>query len=119
MDPLARSVTDEQFLKLLSVWELIRTRHREIPAQAITVLLYVASHNPCHKQAIEEDQGLTTASCSRMIDLLHEGPGRAGVSGVGLGLITKEYDLSNKRRLLIRLSSSGQSLVQEIKQILS
>ena len=34
-------------------------------------------------------------------------------------LESMEYDLSNKRRLLIRLSSSGQSLVQEIKQILS
>ena len=55
MDPLKKLVTDEQFLRLLAAWELLRTLHREISAQAVTVLLYVASHNPCHKQATEED----------------------------------------------------------------
>ena len=117
MDPLKRLVTDEQFLRLLAAWESLRTLHREIPAQAVTVLLYVASHNPCHKQAIEEDQGLTTASCSRMIDLLADGNGRAKVQTKGLRLITKIIDPTNRRRQLLKLTPEGLSMVNLAKQI--
>ena len=74
-----KTETDHELSLVLTAWETIRLLHREIPAQAVTVLLYVASHNPCHKQAIEEDQNLTTASCSRMIDFLNKGYGRKGV----------------------------------------
>ena len=55
MDPLKRLETDSRLNLLLTGWETLRLMHREIPEQAVTVLLYVASHNPCHKQAIEED----------------------------------------------------------------
>jgi len=65
VDPLKRTQTDNQLSLLLTAWETLRLSHREIPAQAVTVLLYVASHNPCHKQAIEEDQNLTDPSNKR------------------------------------------------------
>ena len=118
MDPLKRLETDQKLNSLLQVWEIIRTKHREIPAQAVTVLLYVASHNPCHKQAIEEDQELTTSSCSRMIDLLNKGYGRGGVKTPGLGLIEKYSDPSNGRRFLLRLTPEGEDLVDQIKDTL-
>ena len=118
MDPLKRLETDSRLNLLLTGWELLRTQHREIPAQAVTVLLYVASHNPCHKQAIEEDQQLTTASCSRMIDVLADGTGRKGVSTKGLGLITKITDPSNKRRHLLSLTPKGEKFVHLFKQII-
>ena len=118
MDPLKRLETDHKLNSLLQVWEIIRTKHREIPAQAVTVLLYVASHNPCHKQAIEEDQELTTSSCSRMIDLLNKGYGRGGVKTPGLGLIEKYSDPSNGRRFLLRLTPEGEDLVDQIKDTL-
>lgn len=114
MDPLKRTQTDDQLSLLLTAWETLRISHREIPAQAVTVLLYVASHNPCHKQAIEEDQNLTTASCSRMLDLL-DGPPRPGVKTKGLGLVERYSDPSNKRRHLVKLSPKGQQLVKLIK----
>lgn len=116
MDPLKRSQTDDQLSLLLTAWETLRISHREIPAQAVTVLLYVASHNPCHKQAIEEDQNLTTASCSRMLGFIHDGPSRKGVKTPGLGLVIKYSDPSNKRRQLVKLSPKGESLVKLIKQ---
>ena len=118
MDPLKRLETDRRLNLLLTGWEMLRTQHRELPAQAITVLLYVASHNPCHKQAIEEDQGLTTASCSRMIDLLCDGHGRKGVTTKGLGLITKTTDVSNRRRHLVSLTPKGEKFVHLIKNII-
>ena len=119
MDPLKRLETDSAMARLLTAWEMFRTQHREIPAQAVTVLLYVASHNPCHKQAIEEDQGLTTASCSRMIDFLCEGTGRKGVKTPGIGLITKWTDPSNGRRQLLRLTTKGEKVVQLYKNIVN
>ena len=118
MDPLKRSETDRQLNLLLTAWESLRQQHREIPAQAVTVLLYVASHNPCHKQAIEEDLNLTTASCSRMIDAISDGNGRARVKTPGLGLITKDSDPANGRRIMLCLTSDGEELVHQIKTIL-
>lgn len=118
MDPLKRAETDSKLNLLLTAWESLRLQHREVPAQAVTVLLYVASHNPCHKQAIEEDHGLTTASCSRMIDFLANGNGRAKVKTPGLALITKITDPSNRRRHLLKLTPKGEALVNLTKQII-
>ena len=118
MDPLKRLETDSELNALLTGWEMLRTQHREIPAQAVTVLLYVASHNPCHKQAIEEDQCLTTASCSRMIDLLCDGPGRMHIKTRGLGLITKKTDPSNGRRQLLYLTPKGEHFIHLFKEII-
>ena len=118
MDPLKRLETDSRLNLLLTAWETLRLTHREMPAQAVTVLLYVASHNPCHKQAIEEDCRLTTASSSRMIDLIADGYGRKGVMTPGLGLITKYTDPGNKRRHMCRLTPKGEQLITIIKGII-
>ena len=118
MDPLKRSLTDETTLRLLKAWELIRTQHREVPAQAVTVLFYIASHNPCHKQAIEEDYGLTTASCSRSINFLAAEPSRPGKQSDGLGLVEKYHDDSNFRRFLVRLTPKGEQLIDQLKSII-
>ncbi len=115
MDPLKRLQTDDEVASLLNAWEMLRLTHREVPAQAVTVLLYVASHNPCHKQAIEEDCGLTTASCSRMISFL-TGSGRPGVNRSEMCLIKKYTDPSNKRRYMCALTPKGEQLVSLIKE---
>lgn len=118
MNPLKRLETDSKLNLLLTGWEMLRTQHREIPAQAVTVLLYVASHNPCHKQAIEEDQCLTTASCSRMVAFLTDGFVRPGVKTTGLGLIQKTTDPSDKRRHLLSLTPKGEHFVHLFKEII-
>jgi len=115
VDPLKRQLTDTKVNSLLQAWELLRTQHREIPAQAVTVLLYIASHNPCHKQSIEEDQGLSTASCSRMVDFLSSNDSRPNIKGNGLGLVEKYTDPSNGRRFLLRLTVQGEMFTQQIK----
>ena len=117
--PLRREESDDQMKRLLDAWEVLRTSHREMPAQAVSVLLYVASHNECHKQAIEEDLGLTTASCSRVIDCINKGTGRAGVKTPGLGLVQKYVDPSNRRRLLVKLTPKGEHMLHQIKNIVN
>ena len=114
MDPLKRVLTDSRLNDLLTAWETLRLTHREVPAQAVTVLLYVASHNPCHKLAIEEDCALTTASCSRMITFL-TGSGRPGVKRSEMCLIERYTDPGNVRRAMLRLTPKGEQLVSIIK----
>ena len=117
MDPLKRDVTDEAFVSLLAAYEVLRLLHREVPAQAVTVLLYVASHNNCHKQAIEEDCDLTTASCSRMITFL-TGNSRPGVKNSEMNLIESFSDPTNGRRLMLRLTPKGEALTKHIKSLI-
>ena len=115
MDPLKRLETDSSVSRLLSAWEMLRKVHREVPAQAVTMLLYVASHNPCHKQAIEEDTGLTTASSSRMITFLTSN-GRPGVQHSGVALLQAEKD---GRRLLLSLTPEGEAFAAQIRDLFS
>lgn len=117
MDPLKRQLTSDVLNKVLLAWELLRTQHREIPAQAVTTFLYVASHNPCHKQAIEEDQELTPASCSRMLSFLTNS-GRPGVNPSGLPLVEKYTDPNNQRRFMVKLTPRGKAMANAILEVL-
>ena len=45
--------------------EHLRTFDREVPAQVVSVLLYVSIHDPCHKQALEEDLGFREGSLTK------------------------------------------------------
>ena len=113
MDPLKRTETDRRVNSVLQGWELLRTLHKEVPGQAVSCLLYIASHNPCHKQAIEEDLDFSTASSSRMIDFLCVHNQR--LSKPGLGLVEKYTDSSNGRRHLVRLTPKGEDFIDQFK----
>ena len=115
MDPLRRQQTDAKALRVLTALEKLRELNREFPAQLLSTLLYVASHKDCHKQAMEEDLDLTTASGSRNTDLLSHSH---HLGKKGLGLIIKEVDPSNRRRLQLSLTVEGQCLIDTLKEIL-
>lgn len=112
MDPLKRAVTDDSMLTLLKAFERLRVLDREMPGQVVSTFLYIASHDPCHKQAIEEDLCHTTASCSRNIDWLCTRSRYESKSG--LRLVEKYRDPSNGRRFMCRLTSKGQALARDI-----
>ena len=111
MDPLARQLTSPRLGRLLEAVELFRVLDREIPAQVISAFLYVASHNPCHKQSLEQDLGFTTASASRNTDWLST---VTRLKKPGLGLIHKYRDPSNNRRVLLSLTEKGEELAQKL-----
>jgi DNA-binding MarR family transcriptional regulator len=100
--------------KIQRAFDLIRIKDREMPGQVVSVFLYIASHDGCNKQALEQELGLTTASSSRNTDLLSTG--RIGRETSGLGLITKEEDPSNGRRQVLKLTPEGKDLARSIKQ---
>ena len=83
MDPLKRTITNSQSLGILNAFELLRLMDREIPGQVVSAFLYIASHNPCHKQALEEDLGFKNSSGSRTTDWLSDYH-RLGKPGLGL-----------------------------------
>lgn len=115
MDPLRRQRTNPRIDRLLKVIEALRILDREMPAQVLATFLYVASHENCHKQALEEDLSFTTASSSRNTDWLSK---IHRLNKPGLDLIIKEVDPTNKRRQTLRLSPKGEQLVKLIEDLL-
>jgi DNA-binding MarR family transcriptional regulator len=113
--PLLRKRTDALLYRLLKVEQLFRLTDEEVPAQLVTVFCYIASHNPCHMLAIQEDVGLSCNSVSRNTDWLST-THRLGKPG--MGLITKEVDPINARRKLVSLTPKGQIMADQIKAIL-
>ena len=79
-DPLAIQCTDARLDKVHQAFDMLRLLDREIPGQLVSTFLYIASHDGCHKQALEQELGLT-------LSLIHiSEPTRLlsiGVGGVG------------------------------------
>ena len=112
-DPLAIQCTDARLDKVHQAFDMLRLLDREIPGQLVSTFLYIASHDGCHKQALEQELDMTTASSSRNTDWLSDG--RMGIKHQGLGLITKEQD---GRRQRLRLTSKGKQLAKQMKSII-
>ena len=118
MEPnLRRTVTDKQIERLLKVFKELRLQKREMSAQELATLFYIASHNNCHKQALQEDLNFSTASGSRNTDKLSKTQSLPNVAG--LDLIVKEVNEEElPRRQQLRLTKKGEDLIKHIKQIL-
>jgi DNA-binding MarR family transcriptional regulator len=121
VNPLRRQITDLQVHKLLQVLQLIReleptkAKVNELPIQTLTCLMYIASHDGCHKQAMEEDLNMNKAAGSRNTDWLAR---LHRLGRPGLNLITKEVDYFDKRRSVLKLTRKGKDLVHKITRIL-
>ena len=114
-DPIRRQCTDAQIENLLAAINTVRALDPDMPAQVLATLLYVASHDKCHKQAIEQDLKLTPASGSRNIDWLSA---LNRHKETGLELIDKKPDPANRRRLQLGLTQKGQVLIETIRSLL-
>ena len=67
MDPLKRSLANETMLSLMNVVEMLgELEVEELPGKVVSCFLYVARHNGCHKQALEEDLDISPSSGSRI-----------------------------------------------------
>ena len=115
MDPLKRDVTNDDLIPFLEAIEEIRVRDPDMTAAVLSMFLYIASHDGCHKQAIEEDLEISTSNSSRAADWLLD---RKTLRKPGLGLISKEADPSNKRRTMYSLTQQGRHLANRLKQSL-
>ena len=115
MDPLKRTVTSRRTLGILNAFELLRLMDREVPGQVVSAFLYIASHNPCHKQAMEEDLGFKPSSGSRTSDWLSD---YHRLGKPGLGLVKKYKDSSNWRRVMLKLTPKGEALAEQMKELI-
>ena len=88
---------------------------KEMPAQMMSTYLYVATHNRCHKQALEEDLKFSSASGSRNTDYLSP---THRLKKKGFSLLEKKYDQFNRRRLTLELTPDGKKLGEELEAIL-
>ena len=117
MEPF-RKTTDLEMEKLLKVMELFRSYDPEIPAQVISVFLYIASHDDCSKVQIQdkhEGLNMPSASASRNTDWLSS-KHRLGKSG--LNWVIKYRDPTDMRKQIMKLSPQGVLLVKQLRDIL-
>tara|TARA_B100001057_G_scaffold415750_1_gene433431 strand:+ start:52 stop:390 length:339 start_codon:yes stop_codon:yes gene_type:complete len=105
IDPLKRQVTDPNIEHAFTALNLLRRLDSEMPAQLVSFLFYIASHNGYHRQALDEDLGLSVAAGSRNITWRADAHIMRGREG--LGLIIKGKDTVNDSRLLHRLIPKG------------
>lgn len=118
-DPLIRTCTDEtmkgflEIMQTISELKPVNAKAKELPIQTIQCLFYIASHDGCHKQALEEDLDMTKGSGSRNTDWLSAHHRIAERSG--LGLISKMQDPANRRRDRLFLTRRGKELVRKLK----
>lgn len=115
MDPLRRTRTNPDMERMLRVMDLLRVLDHEVPAQVLACFFYIASHDGCHKTAMEEDIGIGTSSASRNIDRLTK---QHRLGKPGMDLVTKEVDPTNKKRLTLHLTKRGHDLIRQIESIL-
>ncbi len=115
MDPVRHQVTNENMIAMLKVCEIFRDMDYEVTSQVMCCFFFVASHNDCHKQAMEDYLEISTASGSRNADWLSK---KHRLGRDGMNLIRKEVDPSNKRRLTLVLTPEGEELVNRIETIL-
>lgn len=113
--PIKNELTDASMAKVLAISEEFRSLDTEVPGQLVSVFLYIASHNPCHMQAIENDLRLSPNSVSRNTDWLSK---YHRLGKPGMGLVVKIADPVNARRRLVKLTEKGHRLVDRINQIL-
>ena len=114
-DPYRNQITDSKMLNLFKAMKTFSMFDPEMPLQLQLTFLYVASHDDCHKQALEEALGYSNAAGSRNTDYLAKWH---RYKKKGMNLISKERDPSNRRRYALTLTKEGKALVESLKQTL-
>lgn len=108
-----KAVTDRALLHTMKAFELLRFLDREVPGQLVSTFLFVASHNPCDKQHLEQELKLTSSSASRLTDWLSD---YHRLGKPGLGLVKKTKHPHDRRKLIITLTPKGEQLAQQFKE---
>jgi len=114
--PIINELTDDVMRTQLRIAELFRDLDDEVPGQLVSTFLYIASHNPCHMQAIQDALRVSPNSVSRCTDWLSK---YHRLGKPGMDLVVKFTDPQNARRRMVKLTPRGERLVIKIKEILN
>tara|TARA_R100000353_G_scaffold10230_1_gene11413 strand:- start:1183 stop:1545 length:363 start_codon:yes stop_codon:yes gene_type:complete len=116
-DPF-RKTTNLEMERLLKAMELFRSHDPEIPAQVISVFLYIASHDDCSKVQLQDKEvglNMPSASASRNTDWLSH---KHRLGKRGLNWVIKYRDPTDMRKQIMKLSPQGTLLVKQLRDIL-
>lgn len=90
-------------------------QHEEfMSAHLMDIFLTIASRDECNPQDLRHETGAAKSSMSR--HLAHLGP-YSQRGKPGLGWISVEEDLNDRRSKVIRLTEEGQRIVNRIKDL--
>ena len=106
--------TDLQLSRLQKVTDLLRIFDNELPAQLISILFYIASHNGCRTTEMPKALNLAQSSISRCTDWLSD---YHRLGKPGMGLIRKVVDPTDRRVKRVHLTYKGECLMESIKEI--
>ena len=94
---------------------LLYDQHKEMPAQQMQVLFYVALNEGNTQRELCRDLGMPVSTASRNVAALSH-VHRLGKEG--LGLVTWVDDPEDRRAKLLTLTSKGQALMRKVLQTL-
>ena len=107
--------TDLKLSRLQKVTDILRHFDNELPAQLISILFYIASHNGCRTAEMPKALNLAQSSISRCTDWLSD---YHRLGKPGMGLIKKVVDPNDRRERRVYLTWKGECLMETIKEIL-
>ncbi len=110
-NPLARDISNDHLIPFLEVVNFLTVLDKEVPLQVIRCFTYIASHDGCHKLAMEQDLEMMVAAGSRNTDWLSD---KHRFKKPGLGLIRKERDPTDRRQITLHLTDKGKDLAKRI-----
>ena len=96
---------------LQNAFQAFKDLDRKFPINAALVFLYIAKHEPCLKQDMENALGLTSASGSRNTSYLCDSN---RLKKPGLGLIVKQDSIEDRRHSDLTLTDKGRQFYQLI-----
>lgn len=108
-------VTDYQVERLRRIIDVMRVFDHQIPAQVLSVFFYVAAHDGCLTSGMAGELNIAQSSISRCTDWLSD---YHRLGKPGMGLVVKKKDPYDSRLRRVYLTDKGQSLVNQIKEIL-
>lgn len=113
---MPNEVKDRQFERVRRAIDLMRTFDSEIPGQVISVFLYVCARDGCATTPMAKDLGLAQSSISRCTDWLSD---YHRLGKPGMGLIVKKIDPADRRVRRLWLTTKGELIKSQIKELLS
>jgi DNA-binding MarR family transcriptional regulator len=108
--------TDPEIEKLRKIVDILRLFDRQVPAQVISTFFYIAAHNGCRSKQLASALGYSTSSASRCTDWLSD---YHRLGKPGMGLIVKKKDYLDQRDRLLYLTTKGEMVINQIKEILN
>jgi DNA-binding MarR family transcriptional regulator len=97
--------------RMLAALRRLRDRHGDMTILQAMCFLRIAQEQGINQRELYSDLGMADSSASRILALLSDIGGR---NKIGLDLISLETDKKNRRQHILKLTSKGKRLLDDI-----